>query len=427
MNIKRTSRHIEAGPGQHAAVAALDGLDSAQPDGMSGGRTRPAASFPSATDPASQFPLQTAKAQILAHLDCICKSSSFESSKRCQQFLRYIVQEAVEGRSGFIKERNIAIEVFGKGIDFEPGEDSVVRVKAHEVRKRLTEYYESSPPNGLRIELPLGGYVPRLHGIAAQAATPAPHAEPAAKSVKPFSRRRFAWTLAGSLGVVGGAAFWPVVSRRRTPLERLWQPVFDTKLPLVIFIPILTDRTSGALTDRVGIGPAAALRHAADFLDSHKYPYHLRFGADLTFAQLREQPSLLLGGFSSIWTHLMTRNLRFSMNQTGPGDSGTIVDNQGNKTWKAENATHEGYADQDYGILCRLFDQESGQIAMIAGGLTTFGTEGAAAVFFNSVAFSELLKQAPKGWEKMNFEAVIRVAIIGATPSSPQLVAAHFW
>jgi len=426
MNNERTSRRVESGPGQHSIAVALDSAESVPVDGTPGGRVNLSTPLPSAADPASPF-LQTTKAQVLAHLDRMCKSPSFESSKRCQQFLRYIVLETVEGRGGFIKERNIATEVFGKGIDFEPGEDSVVRVKAREVRKRLTEYYESSPPNGLRIELPLGGYAPRLHGIAAEVATPAPHIEPAEKAVKPFNRRRFAWTLAGSLGVLGGVALWPVMSRRRTPLDRLWQPIFDTQSLLVIFIPIVTDRANGALTDRVGIGPAAALRRAADFLDSHKYPYHLRFGADLTFAQLREQPSLLLGGFSSIWTHLMTRNLRFSMIRTGPGDSGAIVDNQDKKTWEPLNRTPEGYADQDYGILCRLFDQESGQIAMIAGGLTTFGTEGAATVFFDSTAFSELVKQAPRGWEKMNFEAVIRVAIIGATPSSPQLVAVHFW
>jgi len=420
-------KNTEAGAHNPGIMLTSNGHDYRNAEGSSGRRAVITGTFAAARESAQKAQLESAKTPILAHLDCICKSSSFESSRRCQQFLRYIVLETIEGRGGFIKERNIAHEVFGKGIDFEPGEDSLVRVKAREVRKRLSEYYELAPSSGLRIELPLGGYVPCIHS-SWEPATVLSSPEVSANSVpRHFSRRRLAWMLGGTIGALGTASLWPVVNKLNGSLETLWQPVFATKAPLVIFIPILTDRSNGALSDRVGIGPAMALRRAADFLDKHRYPYHLRFGADLSFAELREQPSLLLGGFSSIWTQLMTRNLRFSLMWSKNSSDRAIVDTRSGQAWKPVNPTPEGYASQDYGLLCRLFDKESGQIAMIAGGLTTFGTEGAAAVFFNNAAFEDVVKQAPSDWKVRNFEAVICVSIIGTTASSPQLVASHFW
>lgn len=424
MSEERTSRFSGKEYGSPGSLLQSTGADSAtsrKQDAEREGRHAPSAKT------GGSIPADLLKSRVLDHLDAICKSPSFESSKRSQQFLRYIVMETLEGRGDSIKERSIANEVFGRGVDFEPGEDSLVRVKARELRKRLSDYYLASPSSGLAIELPLGGYVPRICDTSQPAAPGSPATVAAKPAVRTLDRRRLLWTIGGSAGLLGAAAAWPFLHERSTPLERLWKPVFATKTPLVIFIPIVKERVGGALSDRVGIGPTAALRHAADFLVAHKYPYHLRFGADLTFAQLREQPSLLLGGFSSIWTQLLTRNLRFSLVQNENSGESAVVDTQTKQQWQPVNQTPEGYADQDYGILCRLFDKESGQIAMIAGGITTFGTEGAASVFFNPLSFGELVRQAPAGWEEMNFEAVIRVSVIGITPSSPQFVAQHFW
>ncbi len=366
--------------------------------------------------------------QALEHLDKILQSPFFTPSKRCQEFLRYIVFETSEGRGDQIKERNIASAVFGKGTNFEPGDDSVVRVKAREVRKRLLEYYESTPDSDLRIEIPLGGYVPVIHRAHESIGQSPSQLEVAKAGVKPLGRRRFAWLLGGSVGALGAAVIsYPLLRQHTAPLDLLWRPVFETKRPLLIFMPILKDQ-SGELTDRVGIGPAAILTHAANFLTEHSYPYHLRFGSELTFSQLTEQPSLLLGGFSSGWTLQMTHDLRFELIH-GDGPLGPVViDRRTNQTWKPVNlSANHLYADQDYGIACRLFDPASGQVVLIAAGITTFGTEGAADIFFDPKLLSDLLKQAPSNWQTKNFQAVIRVSIVGTTTSSHQVVASYFW
>ena len=363
--------------------------------------------------------------ETLKHLEAVLASPAFAPSKRCQQFLQYVVIEAVEGRGHLIKERNIAHEVFGKGVSFEPNEDALVRVKAREVRRRLIEYYQSAPDDGIHIELPLGSYAPRIACASESEIAPAvlEGAEPPAG--ESLSRRKFAWLLGGSLTALGLGSIVPIMRRFKTPLDMLWQPVFATKSPLLIFIPVLYD-PDGQLTVKIGIGPAAALRRASDFLTRHNYPYHLRFGTDLTFPQLIEHPSLLLGGFASVWAMRIARDLPFAL--TWDADKKKIImDRRTGQTWRPVNPTAKGYANQDYGILCRVFDAESGQIAMIAAGITTFGTAGAAALLFDPEWFSELIKTAPAGWQSKNFEAVVRVSIIGMATSPPEIVATHFW
>src|ERR1700678_2690966 len=134
--------------------------------------------------------------ETLNHLDDILRSPSFASSKRCQEFLRYVVRETVEGRAHSIKERVIAQEVFGRGVHFEPGEDSLVRVKAREVRKRLADYYNSAPDSTLKIELPLGGYVPRILPSVKPVPPAAVVIEPVeAKDKSSLSRRRLLWMI----------------------------------------------------------------------------------------------------------------------------------------------------------------------------------------------------------------------------------------
>jgi hypothetical protein len=363
--------------------------------------------------------------EVLEHLETVLASPVFASSKRCQDFLRYVVLESTQGRGHLIKERIIAHEVFGRGLSFEPNEDALVRVKAREVRKRLVDYYKSSPESSIRIDLPLGGYAPHIYSSHEPVTSTGAHDTEKDLSVKQFSRRKFAWVLGGSIATLGIASLVPLFNHSNSPLGLLWQPVFATKTPLLIFIPILYD-DDGELSVKIGIGPAGALSSAVDFLVKHNHPYDLRFGSDLTFPQMRKQPTLLLGSFASVWTMRLTRDLRFTLTWDDVKEK-VILDKTNGQMWKPVNVNPHGYPDQDYGMLCRLFDAASGQIVMIAAGITTFGTAGAAGLFFDQEWFSELLRQAPKDWRTKSFQAVVKFSIIGVTASSPQVVATHFW
>ncbi len=398
-----------------------------------------ASSFPASSPQVEAPPLFTLdEAQVFVALDRICGSAAFRGSRRSQQFLRFIVTETLRGHADEIKERTIATEVFGRGTNFEPGEDSLVRVKAHELRKRLDAYYESETDIYCRIEIPLGGYTPKFIFTPRPASvTPDQLAEavPATKinedppASRYWSRRRVLWTSAALLGgmALGVDPIWQKLHAPVNRLNELWKPVFRTATPLVIFIPVLKDRTTQEVTDRIGIGPAEALRRVVDFLDARQYPYHLRFGSEMNFTLLKEQPSLLLGGFSSTWTELMTKGLRFTMKWDQQRQKRAIIDSKNGKSWISVNPTENGYAEVDYGLLSRIFNQETGQIAMIAGGLTTFGTEAAAEILSSGSDLDQVLQSAPANWQRMNFQAVVQTVIIGTTPSHPRIVAVHFW
>lgn len=97
------------------------------------------------------------------HLKEVAQSHAFAGSKRAQDFLHLIVGHALEGEVDSLRERMIGAEMFGRPVDYDTGSDSVVRVKATEVRKKLTQFYlqhETTCP--VRIELPIGSYVPRF-------------------------------------------------------------------------------------------------------------------------------------------------------------------------------------------------------------------------------------------------------------------------
>jgi TolB-like protein/Tfp pilus assembly protein PilF len=98
---------------------------------------------------------------IRAEFDKILASPGFASSERLARFLRYAVDETLEGRSDALKETNVGIDVFGRKPGYDPRIDGVVRTEAIKLRARLKEYYETEGQRDpIRIDLPKGGYVP---------------------------------------------------------------------------------------------------------------------------------------------------------------------------------------------------------------------------------------------------------------------------
>src|SRR5579884_1007273 len=97
---------------------------------------------------------------VRAELNRLLESASFRTSKRSREFLQYIIEHTINGPSGALKERSIGVELFQLPEDFDPGQHTVVRVTANEVRKRLAQHYlaENGNPHTVRIELLPGSY-----------------------------------------------------------------------------------------------------------------------------------------------------------------------------------------------------------------------------------------------------------------------------
>ena len=106
-----------------------------------------------------------ARSLIERELDRVAESRAFRVSRRHQRFLRHLVTQAVDGNLGALKEPVLALEVFDRSIDaFDSGRDTIVRVEARRLRRRLAKYYEDEGGSALlEFRLPVGSYVPTLH------------------------------------------------------------------------------------------------------------------------------------------------------------------------------------------------------------------------------------------------------------------------
>src|SRR5215472_16064436 len=161
--------------------------------------------------------------QIRQELDRVLASHEFRSSKRSQEFLRYVVEHALSGHGEMLKERTIGIEVFGRPTSYDPSDDATVRVKAGEVRKRLgLNYSDQGAQDPVRIELPSGTYVPEFHALAAAPVeAPAPPPSPAAEVPAP-SRNRYAIAVAAAAILVAAPVLWYLTRSPATVLDQFW-------------------------------------------------------------------------------------------------------------------------------------------------------------------------------------------------------------
>lgn len=91
----------------------------------------------------------------------IIESPLFNKTTRMKRFLEYVVMEALAGRGDAIKGYSIGIDVFDLKTDFNPQINTIVRVQAGQLRRRLKAYYsEGSSSSPLCITLPKGQYQP---------------------------------------------------------------------------------------------------------------------------------------------------------------------------------------------------------------------------------------------------------------------------
>jgi hypothetical protein len=218
--------------------------------------------------------------EIRKQLERILDSPAFRNSKRCSDFLRFVVEQTCEGHPDILKERTLGMTIFDREPDYDTNRDPIVRNTAGQVRKRLAQYYYEAAPGEPRIELPAGSYVPEIHlpkvdneelaplsipiptsGTPSEPefeeapepprslatpevlppeklVEPAPAAlpvlEPGPTAPKPHDRRLL-WIALFLLGVaLGGWALW---SRLRTDaLQAFWTPVLKQDQSVVVCV-----------------------------------------------------------------------------------------------------------------------------------------------------------------------------------------------
>jgi PAS domain S-box-containing protein len=113
--------------------------------------------------------------EIRAALERMVASESFRTCPQLAAFLRFVLEATLRGESAHLKGYTIAVEALGRGGDFDPQQDPIVRVEAGRLRRVIQHYYAGPGAKDLLVsEIPCGCYIPTFRYRRAEQALPIP-------------------------------------------------------------------------------------------------------------------------------------------------------------------------------------------------------------------------------------------------------------
>lgn len=427
---------------------------------------------------------------VLGQLERMLGSPLFRNSKRYPNLLRFLVEQALAGNDSLLKERTLGVTVFHRLPDYDTNQDTVVRLAAGEVRKRIAQYYHQPEHAGqLQIDLRPGSYVPVFRHpdpvtASRQSANPdqpgedlaplrndiaesltasngsldAAEPEPSlalAQHIKVVAPRKTAtfaggWrTLAAAVAllavVAGSLLWWNAKQGGRTADRQLWAPILQEPGQVRLVISDLSATLSSVqdqkhqqagelegvlrMGELVNYRDSLALSGIVGFLAQHSKPYTLELSTQATYPELQSGASVLVGGLSNVWTMRVTSPLRYHFVRRPASYVFAIEDRQHPELggWNLDLALPSDRSGEDYAIVARIFDQTTGRPVLVVAGLGANGTTAAAQFLLDPARTAELTAHAPRDWQRLNMEAVIRTQILDNHAGPPHLVACTFW
>ena len=408
----------------------------------------------------------TPKQQLLVReaLGKLLLSDYFSKSKRYPAILEFSVTHTLENETTELKERTLGVEIFGRPLDYDPASDPIVRISAVEVRKRLTAYFNSHPEAPVRIDIPLGAYmagfyfrVPSQENADDQSDQNAPQEAPPAREVLPASPTPLIswriWTAIFSatlvLMVLSAAVTWRLVAAPAMP--DLWRNFSNSKSSIMVILgtqpderitpstpprhAFLQDADSLATLPQnnhfTAIGNAVASARIGGILHAHNMPFHIVPAQDVSLADLRETPVVLIGDLDNPWTQFLLKPLRyqptFEQQQTLDQRNRYILDRQNPALRNWSTSSQEPLDEADYAIIARFYSMDTDNNVLAVAGLSQMGTASAANLISSLGQWDHLLMQSKLMPPSGNFEAVLRVETVKGKPGHCSIIAFYTW
>jgi len=412
---------------------------------------------------------------IRAQLDLLVRDDVFRSSRRSVAFLRYVVEQTLNGSASQIKERTIGVEVFGREPTYDTNLDHIVRTAATELRKRLAIYYgDEKHRTELRMGLIPGSYIPRF-GLPLQAANGGsghvavsdplviqPKAgiehldialEPQLDSAlahSPVHRRAGAlWLYVCCAVVLAAGVLGYGWLHRATAQDLFWKPVLDTPGPVLLAIgdvpngpptPAQEDGNGDSSTPILAPNPshtvpfadAVTMARVVGALESSGKTVVIRNENSRSFSDLREGPVVLIGAFNNEWSLRLTRQLRYSLALDADRHLIYIKDakDPASRNWSwATNQSREnvggvhGPVLQDYALISRIRNSETGHVVVVIGGLYTYGTQSAGEFLTDPRLMQTISRAAELDPAHPNLQIVLGTTVTDQTPGPPRVLA----
>jgi hypothetical protein len=368
----------------------------------------------------------------------------FTHSRHYPALLRYVVEQTLDGRAAFLKERALGVEVFGRESDYDSNLDPVVRTSASEVRKRLAQYYhEEAHAPELRIELPLGSYVPEFRFpdppplLAEAVRTQAPPSPAAPSPTRFWSPFRIGAMLA-VLVLIGVAA--ADLRPHASPVDRFWGRVWDNNDTVMLCISAMFDPsvppTPEAPTyldimrqDRMAFADALTMARLSGILQENHRKVDIRRSTDFNLADFRKGPAVLIGAYNNPWTMRLADQLRYTFQRTPGTKDGFISDRQNPSKPVWHHNPYQPYSQvfEDWAIVSRFVDSRTEQMVVVVAGMGKDGTAAAGEFVTDARYLQMLADRAPKGWERKNLQVVLSTEVINGNVGPPRIMATYFW
>jgi hypothetical protein len=376
--------------------------------------------------------------EVRDQLNRILLSRHFAKAKKKSRFLEFMCEQALLGKAEDVNEYTIGVDIYKRGADFNPQEDSIVRVQAHEIRKSLVAYYgEEGREDRLRIDLPAGGYVPVFSRINGKP-TPGVACEPGPPVESVPVRRQYrltivvavccalavGWILRG-LTVRSSAANTP--ARLHDGAAWFWQPFLPPAPPPLVVLPVhpLLRAAHGGdssatwksgqvidkeklpefrdtihfrelpefrfvpnTTDFTAVGEALGLLNISDFLAGAGQKMRANAGRLVDYEAVKSGNTILLGGNQSWSGRIFLYKEGFEFHNGVISNKKPLAGEQA--VYRPEFDPVTGNLSRDYGLVLMLPNQRRDQRVLLIYGIYTQGSQAAIEYVTNADRLAEL-------------------------------------
>ena len=429
------------------------------------------------------------KEQVREQMNRLLETHHFKNSRRYPALLRFIVEETLEGRGEYLKERLLGIRVFDRPPDYDTATDPIVRVTIAEIRKRIAQYYHDEEHDAeIRIELLPGRYTPEFRasrdtiadrsivvgaeqikiGSPVQAVAvvelPPPVVEiPAGAAAQRRPRKWLSRKLMLSLSgvalvlLLSAATFAGLRLLKPTAVDQFWAPVLSTQHSVLLSLPADAGRKIAAtspsvvggsgsvstkaakepdytflgyesLAENVVYSDMLAALDIAHVLTLHHREYRVRLNAATTLEDLHDGPTVLIGGLDNQWTMRALAPLRYHF-AGSDSDRYWIADNTrpNNQNWSLDLKQPYAMVMRDYAIIARIHNEETGQPEVIVAGIGMSGTAAAGHFVADEGRLEEVRQQLGTRFKDSDFEVLLGADVVNGIAGSPRVLAVYAW
>jgi hypothetical protein len=417
----------------------------------------------------------------------VVASPPFVRSLLLSKFLLYVVAETLEGRETEITEHQIGVHVFDRRPGYSTVEDNIVRNYARQLRRRLAEHFaDEGSSESVRIDIPLGAYVPVFVGVSeghhstdvhsfpvsvniyAHPVAP-PGAAPATVPRRNWNRWLFGVSAVAAYSAVLVCLTWFAAARAHAPqpspepADPLWAALFDGPantfiVPADAGFNLLEDLSRRPLPlagyikgDYLALPLAGVDAHSADDLRSQQFTsfvdfqiiaalarlpeYNprrafLRFPRDLRLDDLKSANAVLIGSVgSNPWASIADSSANFRIVYHQGMEGATIINANPQPGEASTYASHWNQpAHETFALIAFLPNLGGNGHLLLLQGLDVAGTQAAAETLLHQNAIESVLRRAKRPDGSLRyFEVLLRSTSIESNATGTQVIASRIY